>query len=493
MKKLIIFVCMLSMILFLFTSCSTQAVFPKKENSTMTAGNKSEEQITRIIFWHYYNGPQKRALDKLIKKFNSTVGTQKKIVIEAYSQGNISDLNSELIRSVQNLPGSQPTPDLFLAYTDSAKKIDSITPLLNLDQYFSKEELNEYVDSFIEEGRFDEEGGLKIFPIVKASEVMFINRTFWNEFSYVTDCSYDDMKTWEGLAEVAEKYYIYTDSLTPEKNDGRALFARDALANYMLIGSHSLGHPIIDKEKNSYFLDFPTIKTLWENYYIPFVKGHYVLAEKFASDSGRVGDVITYVGSSSAIYYISDYVILKDGKKINIDIDVIPVPKFKDANNMLIQQGAGIAVNQSQDENRNLACVEFLRWLTSTENNIEFAISAAYVPVKKENITPCKITEFADKNSVKIPDKVIKTIRITIDQMKKSSLITVPKIKNGFAIRMAIKDCIEKFSMDNRQSLVSRLKTGEDYDTLVAEFTSEEKFKEFYDFLENTLANISND
>lgn len=487
MKKTIIFICTLSVMILFLNSCSLYTIRRSKTNS----GNGKEDTFTRVVFWHYYNGPQKRALDKLIKKFNSTVGVEKKIFIEAYSQGNISDLNSELINSVRHLPGSQPIPDMFLAYADGAKIIDSISPLLNLDKYFSKKELEEYVDSFLEEGRFDDERNLKIFPIVKASEVMFINRTFWNEFSYVTDCSYEDLSTWEGLSEVAHKYYVYTDSLTPEKNDGRALFARDSLANYMLMGSNSLGHPIIDKEKNTYYLDSSTIRTLWKNYYIPFVKGHYVLAEKFASDSGRVGDVIIYVGSSSAIYYISDYVVLKDGKKIAIEIDVIPVPKFKDANNTVIQQGAGIAINKSEDEMKNLASVEFLKWMTAEENNIEFALSAAYVPVKKEALSPYKITNFINTHDTAFPDKVIKTIQITIEQMKKSRLTTVPKIKNGFTIRSATKDCLEKFSRENRDKFTARLKTGENYDELVFEFTSEEKFKEFYDSLEHTLANVN--
>lgn len=272
---------------------------------------------------------QRLALEKLIKKFNDTIGSEKRIVVESFSQGNISDLSQEILNSLNNVSGSQAFPDLFLTYTDSAKKVDTMTELLVLDDYFSKEELDEYVDSFIEEGRFDSENNLKIFPIIKASEVMFVNKIFWKEFSSVVDVDYKDLSTWESLAKIAEKYYIYTDSLTPEKNDGKPLFARNSLSNYMIAGSKSLGTPTIDREHDTYHLNIDSIRTLWKNYYIPFVKGHYFSSVKYTSDSAKVGDVILYVGSSPAVYYTSDYVISKEGKKYQLRLMFFPLLNSK--------------------------------------------------------------------------------------------------------------------------------------------------------------------
>lgn len=36
------------------------------------------------------------------------------------------------------------------------------------------------------------------------------------------------------MTAAAQRYYEWTDSLTPEENDGKALFGRDAMANYMI-------------------------------------------------------------------------------------------------------------------------------------------------------------------------------------------------------------------------------------------------------------------
>ena len=37
----------------------------------------------------------------------------------------------------------------------------------------------------------------------------------------------------ERVVEVSQKYYEWTDSLTPKPNDGKAFFGRDAMANYI--------------------------------------------------------------------------------------------------------------------------------------------------------------------------------------------------------------------------------------------------------------------
>ena len=45
-----------------------------------------------LEIWTYYNGTQKAAFDELVTEFNETVGAEKGIVVEAYSQGNVNDL-----------------------------------------------------------------------------------------------------------------------------------------------------------------------------------------------------------------------------------------------------------------------------------------------------------------------------------------------------------------------------------------------------------------
>ena len=51
-----------------------------------------------------------------------------------------------------------------------------------------------------------------------------LNQTDWNKFADATGADVDSLSTFEGLTKTAEEYYKWTDSLTPEVEDGKALF-----------------------------------------------------------------------------------------------------------------------------------------------------------------------------------------------------------------------------------------------------------------------------
>lgn len=118
-------------------------------------------------------------------------------------------------------------PDIFATYAETAYVVDQLDGLADMSKYFTDEELDEYIDGYIEEGEFAGDGSLKIFPTAKSTEVMILNDTDWKKFAAATGVTTDDLATWEGLTEVAGKYYDYTDALTPDvPNDGKAFFGR---------------------------------------------------------------------------------------------------------------------------------------------------------------------------------------------------------------------------------------------------------------------------
>ena len=123
--------------------------------------------------------------------------------------------------------------------------------LADIGKYFTDDEINEYVEDYIDEGLFSGNGSLKIFPTAKSTEIMVLNYTDWQNFSNAEGVTVDDLKTWESIAEIAEKYYKYTDDLTPDiENDGKAFFGRDSVANYMIVGARQLGEEFISFDES---------------------------------------------------------------------------------------------------------------------------------------------------------------------------------------------------------------------------------------------------
>ena len=170
------------------------------------------ENPVTLTIWHYYNGAYQAAFDKLVEEFNNSAGKDLGIYAEEM-------------------------PDLFSAYTDSALGLQKDGMLTDLNQYFTAEELDKYVDAYVQEGEFAGDGGLYVFPVAKSTEITMLNKADWDKFAEETGATLDDLSTVEGIAKVAEQYYDWTDAQTPDvPDDGKAFYGRDSMSNYFLIG-----------------------------------------------------------------------------------------------------------------------------------------------------------------------------------------------------------------------------------------------------------------
>ena len=127
-----------------------------------------------LTVWHYYNGSQQAAFDILVEEFNDTVGREKGIFVQGYSQGSVSDLETAVRDSISGKVGADNMPDIFSSYADTAYEMEQAGALADLSAYLGKEDLEKYVDSYIEEGRIAADGTLRIFPTAKSTEIMMI-------------------------------------------------------------------------------------------------------------------------------------------------------------------------------------------------------------------------------------------------------------------------------------------------------------------------------
>ena len=150
-----------------------------------------------LTVWHYYNGSQQAAFDDLVEEFNDTVGQEKGIYVQGFSQGSVSDLETAVRDSIAGKVGADAMPDIFSSYADTAYEVEQAGALADLSGYLSDEELGQYVDSYIEEGRIAADGSLRIFPTAKSTEIMMINKTDWEKFAAATGASLDDLATIE--------------------------------------------------------------------------------------------------------------------------------------------------------------------------------------------------------------------------------------------------------------------------------------------------------
>ncbi len=439
---------------------------------------------TPITVWTYYNGDQLSAFDSLVEEFNESVGREKGIVVKSVSQGSVNDLEKKVLAAVQGEVGADEVPNIFMAYADTAYTVDQMGQAVDLNEYLSEEEKSAYIDSYIQEGDFNGTGEIKIFPTAKSLEVLVLNKTDWDAFAAAEGVSYDDLSDIENLVAVSQKYYEWTDAQTPDvPDDGKAMFGRDAMANYMLIGSMQLGQEIFEVSDGKMTLHFDreVARKLWNNYYIPYIKGYFAATGRFRSDDIKTGNIIAYVGSSSGVSFFPDSVSVSDSESYPIEMDVLPCPKFQ-GGDYAVQQGAGMVVTKAEEAQVS-ASVEFLKWFTADERNIKFSVGSGYLPVTKT----ANSKEAIAGSGVRIADSMSKTLNVGVDTVNGNEMYTTKAFEGGTEARNILEYSLSDKAAADREIVAGRIAGGLSMEESVAEFELDDNFNAWY---EETLQSL---
>jgi multiple sugar transport system substrate-binding protein len=434
-----------------------------------------------LTVWHYYNGSQQTAFDALVEEFNDTVGQEKGIYVEGFSQGSVSDLETAVRDSIEGKVGADAMPDIFSSYADTAYEVEQAGALADISVYLSEEELAQYVDSYIEEGRIAADSSLRIFPTAKSTEIMMINKTDWEKFADATGASLDTLATIEGVNATARAYYEWTDSLTPDiPEDGKAFYGRDALANYFIIGMQQQGVEIFQVENGEVTINVPEeeLYRLWENYYVPMVKGYFGAYGSFRSDDVKTGDIVAYTGSTSSAMYFPDQVELEDSSYA-IDYIVMMAPVFEAGERCAVQQGAGMVVSKS-DEKHEYAAVEFLKWFTLAENNLEFGCVSGYLPVLKEANSTEMLDQVIASKQLTVAPKTYDCLTTIFQEMDGMTLYTNKSFENGSSARKVLEYHLADKAAQDRAVITAALEEGKGLEEAAEPYVTRDAFEEWY-------------
>lgn len=434
-----------------------------------------------LTIWHYYNGAQQATFDTLVEEFNATVGKDEGIYVEAYSQGSVSDLENAVTASLNGDVGAEALPDIFSSYADTAYSVQQQDKLADLSQYFSKDELSNYVDSYIQEGYFNNDDALYLFPVAKSTEIMMINKTDWETFAKETGSTLDELATSEGVVEVAQRYYEWTDAQTPDiPDDGKAFYGRDSMSNYFVLGMKQMGVDIFDAKDGKVTLhtDKDKIRRLWDNYYVPYVKGYFAAYGKFRSDDVKTGDVLAYTGSTSSIFYFPDSV-ETESETYPIDYEILNAPILDGGENYKVQQGAGMAVTKSDAAHEYAAC-EFLKWFTKTENNMRFVCDSGYMPVMKEANDVQKLDDLIKDEGLEVSDKAYNCLKTVMQDFDDTKFYTPKSFDNGYNTRKVLDYNLSDKAVADKEAIDEAVANGTSREDAVAPYITDEAFEAWY-------------
>lgn len=435
-----------------------------------------------LTIWHYYNGIPQAAFDALTEEFNATVGKEQGIYVKGYSQGSVFDLEKAITDSVDGVVGAEKMPDIFSSYADTAYATQKKVGLADLTQYFTEDELAAYVDSYVEEGYFNNDGALYLFPVAKSTEIMMINKTDWEPFAEQTGAEVEDLNTMEGVIKVAQLYYEWTDAQTPDvPDDGKAFYGRDSMSNYFIIGMKQMGTDLFEVNDGNVTLntDKDKIRRLWDNYYVPYMKGYFAAFGKFRSDDVKTGDILAYTGSAASSMYFPDN-LEGENDVYPIDFIVCDAPIMDGGEHYKVQQGAGMAVTKS-DEQHEYAASVFLKWFTQKEENLRFVCESAYLPVLKESNTVEALDKVIEDNAIEINPKAYACLESTMNNFDNITFYTSACFDNGYSARTVLDYNLSDKAQADKEAVELAVSAGTPREEAVAPYITDEAFDAWYD------------
>ncbi|ONI41820.1 sugar ABC transporter substrate-binding protein, partial [Candidatus Epulonipiscium fishelsonii] len=310
-----------------------------------------------ITFWHSMSGTLEDALVEITNEF---MELNPNINIKLQNQGNYGDLQQKLTLTMLS-PDQLPT--LTQAYPNWMENALYDGLVVDLTPYVTDQEMGieGYNDDFVE--GFKEAaiigGNIYSVPFSKSTEVLWYNKTLLDELGLTPPT------TFEQLAKTAK-------TITDETGIVGCGF--DSLSNFYTAYLYSKG-----KELNPELDVTGPESTEAINYYLTGVKdGYFRIAGTDIYHSGPFGNglVAMYVGSNAG----ESFVIQGVGDKF--EIGVAPYPSVAS-----MQQGTDIFMFANSTPEQRTAAYEYLKFLTNTENQIEWGIATGYIPARHSALT----------------------------------------------------------------------------------------------------------
>jgi len=328
------------------------------EEAVATSEEKTIEPC-EITFWHGMSNTQEEVLTQLTNEFNSS--NEYGITVTLVNQGSYGDLSQKLQASA----AADGLPDMAQAYNNWLNPyIDKVVDLSD----FVASDYDNYED-IVEAYRNEcsEFGFIHALPFNKSTYVMFYNKTVLDELGF------EAPKTWEDLTTIGEAY---------TEKYGNPAWGVDDLAGYVEASLRQNGESYVD-ETGALFNTDGGLETM--TYIMDLYNNGYArLAgeDKYCSNVLSAQSMLGYIGSSTGASYIT-----ADGW----ELACCPVPSNKES--AAYCAGTNL-VMFTQDANKQLATWEYMKYLTSSEATVTWAIGTGYLPIRTSAYESADYQEF---------------------------------------------------------------------------------------------------
>ena len=387
-------------LLMLLTTVALTACGPKKAaaNFDVPEGGYDGSAVT-ITFYHTMGEALNTVLKNYIAEFNKLYPN---ITVDDQKIGSYDDVRDQI--STEITVGNQPNiaycyPDHVALYNlakavvqldnliDSKieiKRADGTTEPLGL----TKEQKADFIEGYYNEGKQFGDGLMYTMPMSKSTEVLYYNKTFFDEHSLTPPTTWEEMETLCGKIKEIEP------DCCPLGYDSESNWFITMCEQYKSPYTSASGeHFLFNNEKNQEFVKM--FNDWYQKGYVTTrnIYGGYTSA-LFTAKEGMKSYMS--IGSSAG----ANHQLPKpdDAGNYPFEVGIATIPQVDKADPKVISQGPSLCIFNSENPQEVLASWLFVKFITTNVNfQAEFSIASGYVPVLKSVTDNPAYAEFLGK------------------------------------------------------------------------------------------------
>ncbi len=443
MKKTVLLLCLIASILS--SSLFAQA---KKESPSL-------EQNKTITWWHYNSGLAGTAVDSMVEEFNSTIGKEQNIRVEAVYQGKASDVLTKL-KAIFQSGTNKGLPDLVQLDGSGVLDIRDNDYLISMEKLANQDtfDLSDILHSARLSVTYKDE--MIAMPFNSSTILLYYNKSAFEEVGI-----FSPPRTLDELAIAATKL---------KKTDNKGKVLRYGFANvpttYELIvwlGHQNQVSYLTDKENGH--TGIPTKVLFHENGTMPAFLTKWKQLYQTGSLENLTSDVngafaservAMMVGSTSNLSTVIRLV----GDRFELGVASFPMVNEQATGGVNVGGGALYALDN--DSGNAKQTWEFVKFATSKEQQLAWHIATGYFPVHTDTYSMDAFKAHLDENPL---------YGVAIKQLKESD----PKLQgvwipSAYQVYYAFQTGILKMLVEDKSPLETSKNLEKEINTYLEDY-----------------------
>lgn len=352
-----------------------------------------------ITFYHTMGSNLSEVLNLYIEEFNKLYPN---ITVNASQVGSYDDVRDQI--STEITVGAQP--NIAYCYPDHVALYNMAGVVATLDNLIdSKEEVvradgsveilgltdaekADFIEGYYEEGRQFGDGLMYTLPWSKSTEVLYYNKTFFDEHNISVPT------TWDEMEEVCKKIKEIDPTSIP--------LGYDSEGNWFITMTEQLDSPYTSATEPHYLFDNEVNRDFIKRFRSWYQKGYLTTqtiygaytSGLFVAETGTRSYMS--IGSSAGATHQRP---TKDASgNYPFEVGIATIPQANPSSPKVISQGPSVCIFNKSNPQEVVASWLFVKFMTtSVDFQAEFSMTSGYVPVLKSVAEHPVYKEFVSK------------------------------------------------------------------------------------------------